>query len=226
MSSSAKTAPYGSWKSPITSDLIVAQSISLSDVRLDGGHIYWLEGRPQEQGRSVVVRADEDGAPDRHHSGALQRRAPACTNTAAARGPCGTAPIYLLQFRRRPPLSPGAGRVRAAAADAGAARARPAVAVRRRRDRSAPQPLDRRARGSHRRRRAGQCHRRRRSRRRRRAPGACSRAGTISMPRRGSRPTATGSPGWRGIIPTCRGTARCSTLPTIGARWRAGRAAA
>src|SRR3982074_1800240 len=57
----ARTAPYGSWKSPITSDLIVAQSISLSDVRLDGGNIYWLEGRPQEQGRSVVVRADADG---------------------------------------------------------------------------------------------------------------------------------------------------------------------
>ena len=59
-SSQTKTAPYGSWKSPITSDLIVAQSIALSDVRLDGGHIYWLEGRPQEHGRSVVVRA-EDG---------------------------------------------------------------------------------------------------------------------------------------------------------------------
>jgi hypothetical protein len=59
----AKTAPYGSWKSPITSDLIVAQSISLSDVRLDGGNIYWLEGRPQEQGRSVVVRAAEGPAP-------------------------------------------------------------------------------------------------------------------------------------------------------------------
>jgi hypothetical protein len=39
MSSSAKTAPYGSWKSPITSDLIVTQSISLSDVRLDGGQV-------------------------------------------------------------------------------------------------------------------------------------------------------------------------------------------
>ena len=62
-SSQAKTAPYGSWKSPITSDLIVAQSISLSDVRLDGGNIYWLEGRPQEQGRSVVVRAAEGAAP-------------------------------------------------------------------------------------------------------------------------------------------------------------------
>jgi dipeptidyl aminopeptidase/acylaminoacyl peptidase len=57
--SSPKIAPYGSWKSPITSDLIVAQSIGLADVRLDGGSIYWLESRPQEQGRSVVVRLGE-----------------------------------------------------------------------------------------------------------------------------------------------------------------------
>jgi dipeptidyl aminopeptidase/acylaminoacyl peptidase len=58
----AKTALYGSWKSPITSDLIVAQSTMLSDVRVDGDHVYWLEGRPQEQGRNVIVRADPDGA--------------------------------------------------------------------------------------------------------------------------------------------------------------------
>ncbi len=57
-------APYGSWKSPITSDLIVAQSIGLSEVRLDGGAVYWLEGRPQEQGRSVVVRAAGEGTAD------------------------------------------------------------------------------------------------------------------------------------------------------------------
>ena len=50
------TAPYGSWKSPITSDLIVAQTIGLSEIRLDGDDIYWLESRPQEAGRSVVVR--------------------------------------------------------------------------------------------------------------------------------------------------------------------------
>jgi hypothetical protein len=45
-----KIAPHGSWKSPITSDLIVAQITILSDVRLAGYDIYWLEGRPQEQG--------------------------------------------------------------------------------------------------------------------------------------------------------------------------------
>src|SRR3954451_10957585 len=50
-----KTAPYGSWKSPITSDLIVAHSIGLSETRLDGDNAYWLEGRPREQGRLVVV---------------------------------------------------------------------------------------------------------------------------------------------------------------------------
>ena len=62
MSTSPKTAPYGSWKSPITSDLIVSQAISLSDVRFDGETVYWLEGRPQEQGRNVVVRVGEAGA--------------------------------------------------------------------------------------------------------------------------------------------------------------------
>jgi dipeptidyl aminopeptidase/acylaminoacyl peptidase len=56
-----KTAPYGSWLSPITSDLIVAQSVALAEVRLDGEYIYWLEGRPQEQGRLVIVRAERGG---------------------------------------------------------------------------------------------------------------------------------------------------------------------
>ena len=60
---STKTARYGSWKSPITSDLIVEQSITLSELCLDDGYVYWLEGRPQEQGRCVVVRADADGRP-------------------------------------------------------------------------------------------------------------------------------------------------------------------
>ena len=62
MSTNPKTAPYGSWKSPITSDLIVTQSIGLSEVRFDGQVAYWLEARPQEQGRNVVVRAGGAGA--------------------------------------------------------------------------------------------------------------------------------------------------------------------
>ena len=54
-------APFGSWKSPITADSIVADSIGLSSIVLDGTDIYWLESRPQEAGRSVVVRRTSDG---------------------------------------------------------------------------------------------------------------------------------------------------------------------
>ena len=56
-----QTAPYGSWKSPITSDLIVAGSIRLGELRLDGQDIYWSEGRPTEGGRNVVLRRSPDG---------------------------------------------------------------------------------------------------------------------------------------------------------------------
>ena len=54
-------APYGSWSSPITSDLIVASSIGLGEIMVDGGDVYWLESRPQEGGRSVLVRRAADG---------------------------------------------------------------------------------------------------------------------------------------------------------------------
>lgn len=56
MAQNVKTAPCGFWKSPITSDLIVAQSIGLHEARFDGDDIYWLESRPQEGGRYVVIR--------------------------------------------------------------------------------------------------------------------------------------------------------------------------
>jgi dipeptidyl aminopeptidase/acylaminoacyl peptidase len=56
------TRPYGSWKSPITSDLIVAGTISLAQPAFDGEDIYWLEGRPSEGGRNVIVRRTPDGA--------------------------------------------------------------------------------------------------------------------------------------------------------------------
>src|SRR6266852_2811580 len=51
-----QTAPYGSWKSPINSDLIVKESIGLGQVKMDGNDIYWIEMRPSEGGRQVVVR--------------------------------------------------------------------------------------------------------------------------------------------------------------------------
>ncbi len=55
-------APYGAWKSPITSDLIVSQSIGLGGGVFDGDDdVYWTEGRPAEAGRNVIVRRAPDG---------------------------------------------------------------------------------------------------------------------------------------------------------------------
>ena len=54
-------APYGSWKSPITPDLILAGTVRLGQICLDGPDVYWAEGRPNEGGRNVLVRRTPDG---------------------------------------------------------------------------------------------------------------------------------------------------------------------
>ncbi len=55
------TAPYGSWKSPITSESIVAEAVGFGGIALDSEDIYWLESRPSEGGRRVIVRRTPDG---------------------------------------------------------------------------------------------------------------------------------------------------------------------
>ncbi len=55
------TTPYGSWVSPITSDAIVSAAIGLGQVGLDGDDIYWVEQRPTEGGRNVIVQRTPDG---------------------------------------------------------------------------------------------------------------------------------------------------------------------
>ena len=54
-------APYGSWTSPITAELIAEGGKQLNEIRVDGSDIYWLEGRPSEGGRNVIVRRSADG---------------------------------------------------------------------------------------------------------------------------------------------------------------------
>src|SRR5256886_16913054 len=54
--SDRETLPYGAWRSPITSELIVGETLGLGDIRVDGRDIYWIEGRPSEGGRNVLVR--------------------------------------------------------------------------------------------------------------------------------------------------------------------------
>ena len=57
-----KTLPYGTWPSPITPEAIVAETIRLSSVSLDAGRIGWIEGRPGEGGRNVLVLAETTAA--------------------------------------------------------------------------------------------------------------------------------------------------------------------
>lgn len=59
--SDTQIAPYGSWKSPITTELVVAGALSLGQIVVDGEDVYWAEGRPEEKGRTVVMRATPQG---------------------------------------------------------------------------------------------------------------------------------------------------------------------
>ncbi len=56
-----RRAPYGTWPSPLTAEALTRSSVRLSSVLLDGGARYWLEGRPEEQGRHVLVRQTAGG---------------------------------------------------------------------------------------------------------------------------------------------------------------------
>jgi dipeptidyl aminopeptidase/acylaminoacyl peptidase len=56
-------APYGSWKSPITTDRVVGSAVGLGQIVVDGSDIYWNEMRPAEGGRYVIQRW-RDGAVD------------------------------------------------------------------------------------------------------------------------------------------------------------------
>jgi dipeptidyl aminopeptidase/acylaminoacyl peptidase len=56
------TAPYGTWASPITAEMLASDDIGLSECRLDHGVAYWLERRSTE-GRSVLVKGDPFSSP-------------------------------------------------------------------------------------------------------------------------------------------------------------------
>ncbi|KAM3194353.1 hypothetical protein ACQJBY_070803 [Aegilops geniculata] len=53
-------APFGSWRSPITADVVSGASKRLGDIALAGdGRLLWIEGRPEEKGRMVIVKEDD-----------------------------------------------------------------------------------------------------------------------------------------------------------------------
>src|SRR5215510_4817008 len=54
-------SPFGSWKSPITAEIVSANEAGLEQIRIDGEDFYWIERRAQEGGRKVVVRRSPNG---------------------------------------------------------------------------------------------------------------------------------------------------------------------
>lgn len=54
-------ADYGTWVSPITAEWIAGSSLRLSAPRTLGKGALWLEGRPTEGGRNVLVHQGADG---------------------------------------------------------------------------------------------------------------------------------------------------------------------
>lgn len=64
LSSNPTVAPYGSWRSPISTTMLVQGAVRFGDVAVDGDTLYWVEGRPQEEGRYVICRRTIDGRID------------------------------------------------------------------------------------------------------------------------------------------------------------------
>src|SRR5262245_48820846 len=52
---------FGTWPSPISAQAVATQGVRLGSVAVDGDDIYWLERRPNEGGRGVIVRRIVDG---------------------------------------------------------------------------------------------------------------------------------------------------------------------
>ncbi len=57
----SREAPFGTWPSPIAAATVAKAGISVSFPTLVGDEVWWLEGRPSEEGRSVVVARSADG---------------------------------------------------------------------------------------------------------------------------------------------------------------------
>ncbi len=54
--------PFGAWESPITTDLMVSNTVGLGEIQLQNGNLYWIEMRPEEKGRYVVVQLQTGGS--------------------------------------------------------------------------------------------------------------------------------------------------------------------
>ena len=212
------TAPYGSWKSPITTDLILANTVGFSQLAIRRRDRL-LAGKPP--GRKPAATSSCSRTPDGATRDLLPRpleRAHPRPRVRRRRLPGGGRRALLLQLRRPAPVPPGSRR------RAPTPHPAPRPALRRLRP-GCPAPApDRRARGPHHRR--GDQHPGRRRpgwQRPGSAAGRCSPPGRISTPPRASARMARASPGWNGTTPTCPGTAPPLCVARIAAGWQPGK---
>jgi len=56
----AQIRGYGAWASPVTAVRLTEGAVALGDVRVEGARLYWLESRPAEGGR-LVLMTEADG---------------------------------------------------------------------------------------------------------------------------------------------------------------------
>ncbi|MFL5737964.1 MAG: S9 family peptidase [Actinomycetota bacterium] len=56
-----ESAPYGSWRSPLSAAVVAEAGASIAELQVSGGSLFWLQRRPTEGGRSVLMRRDADG---------------------------------------------------------------------------------------------------------------------------------------------------------------------
>ncbi len=57
-------APFGTWTSPLTASAVTGAARALETVMADAGTIYVVEMRPDENGRSAIIRIRPDGTRD------------------------------------------------------------------------------------------------------------------------------------------------------------------
>ena len=63
MSLYPQPVPYGVWPSPISSEMLVQDTLRLGQIRTFGDVVYWVEGRPLEKGKGVLVRWTQGDSP-------------------------------------------------------------------------------------------------------------------------------------------------------------------
>lgn len=59
----ATIAPFGTWRSPVGAELVAKATTWIHEIRIEHEAVWWLELRPTEGGRTVLVRSDPWGEP-------------------------------------------------------------------------------------------------------------------------------------------------------------------